>query len=139
VFTLNPTAANPNDMILFRGYHYLLPNIYYHFKFTPSIHTGLGPILSCGTYYFLIIFNSFSYLNSWGIFALVKDGNEYRYSCSLWSIASWTAPAPFSIPFDNTLEFGGTSTGHDTFDGLLKDFKFYSDVISNQQILHDMN
>lgn len=78
------------------------------------------------------LFILYSYLNSWGLFVLVKDNFDYRYSCSLWSIVTWTAPAPFSIAFDNTIKFGGTSPGYETFDGLLKDFKFYHDAISNQ-------
>ncbi len=63
---------------------------------------------------------------------MVKQGNLYTYYCSYNNNQALAiATTNYPMPWDNTIYLGGRmDPDYETFDGYLKDFKFYNYAIA---------
>ena len=83
-------------------------------------------------------------MNRWSLIALILSGNTFTYYCSPEETPTTfniPTPAPWSKPWDDKIILGGVSTAglvtYGTFDGYLKDFKFYNSSIPQSQLRDD--
>jgi hypothetical protein len=85
---------------------------------------------------------SFSFLNRWGIIGIIKSGSIYTFFCHYTNsdLRGQVPISGFPFPWDNTVYLGhvsGPSGEWITFDGYLKDFKFYNSAVSDSVIRSD--